>query len=416
MTGAHSESSAVETNGSTRISRAPSSLYWLALGTFAIGTEGFMLAAILPRIATGISATVAQAGSLVSIFSLAYAVSSPVLTALTGTIDRRRLLLAAMAIFAVANLVAATTRSFASLAAARVLLAAAAGLYTPNANALAGALVPPERRGRAIAIVNGGLTVAIALGVPLGAIVGNRFGWQTTFVGVALLAAIAFAGLAVGLPARIGASVTTATLTDRLRVVRQPRVGTTLFVTTVWATGTYSVYTFVALLLTSATPLRGHQIGYALFLWGTSAAVGLFLGGSATDRLGNRLVVKVSLAALAIALASLSAIACWVPRAGALAPVLFAMVLWGLSAWAFYPAQQARLIELAGVRLAPIVLSLNASFMYLGFSLGAAFGGFTLVHATVSSLGWVGAACELLALGLFSVLAAHVESSSRSTD
>src|SRR5256714_8524813 len=176
-------------------------LYWLALGTFAIGTEGFMIAAILPNIAADLVISVALAGSLISIFALAYALSSPILTALTGRVDRRKLLLAAVTIFSLANVVAASTHTFWGLAAARVLLACAAGIYTPNANALAGALVPPERRGRAIAIVNAGLTVAIAIGVPLGAVAGNRLGWRMTFVGVAVMSGAAPGGLLGGLPA-----------------------------------------------------------------------------------------------------------------------------------------------------------------------------------------------------------------------
>jgi predicted MFS family arabinose efflux permease len=376
-------------------------LYCLALGTFAIGTEGFMIAAILPNIAADLVISVALAGSLISIFALAYALSSPILTALTGRVDRRKLLLAAMTIFSLANIVAASMHTYWGLAAARVLLACAAGLYTPNANALAGALVSPDRRGRAIAIVNGGLTVAIAIGVPLGAVVGNRLGWRMTFVGVAVMSAAAVVGLAAGLPARAGAGMVTATLRERVRVVRQPRVAPTLLVTMIWAVGTYAVYSFIASFLAAATPLRGPQVGYALFLWGVSAGVGLIIGGNATDKLGVRVVIRTTLGVLAFALASLSTLAHVLPPGIALAPVLLAMVAWGLCHWAFFPAQQTGLIQIVGVTLAPIVLSLNASFMYLGFSLGAAVGGFTLIHATVTNVGWVGAAFELAALTLF---------------
>jgi predicted MFS family arabinose efflux permease len=376
-------------------------LYWLALGTFAIGTEGFMIAAILPDIAVDLAISVPLAGSLMSVFALAYALSSPVLTALTGRIARPKLLLGAMTIFSLANVVAASTHTYSGLAAARVLLACAAGLYTPNANALAGALVSPERRGRAIAIVNGGLSLAIAVGVPLGAVVGNRLGWRMTFVGVAVMSAAAAVGLLVGLPARAGAGTATATLRERVRVVRQPRVAPTLLVTTIWAVGTYAVYSFIAPFLLAATPLRGSQVGYALFLWGAAAFVGLIVGGNATDKVGVRVVIRTSLVLLTLALAGLSTVAHVLPPAIALAPVLLAMVAWASSAWAFFPAQQTGLIQIVGVELAPIVLSLNASFMYLGFSFGAAIGSFTLLHATVTKLGWVGAVCELAAVTLF---------------
>jgi predicted MFS family arabinose efflux permease len=387
----------------TPTTRRPHALYWLALGTFAIGTEGFMIAALLTIIAVDIRVSVAQAGLLVSIFALAYATSSPVLTAVTGRVDRRRLLIASMSLFAVLNMAAAMAHSFLALAAARVLLAFAAGIYTPNANALAGALVPAEQRGRAIAVVNGGLTAAIALGVPLGAVVGERFGWRMTFVGVGGLSAVAAAGLAQGLPRGVGAAMVSASLGDRVRAVRNPRVARTLVVTTVWASGSYAVYTYIAPLLYSATPLRGSQIGVALFTWGLAAGFGLFVSGNATDRLGTGLVLRASLASLVLGLAGLAVVANVVAPTRAVVPVLAAMALWGMSSWAFFPAQQTRLIEIVGVPSAPVALSLNASFMYLGFSLGAALGGFALLHVGPRNLGFVGAACELAALTLLLV-------------
>jgi predicted MFS family arabinose efflux permease len=383
--------------------RRPAALYWLALGTFAIGTEGFMIAALLPTIAADLRVSVAEAGLLVSIFALAYATSSPLLTALSGRVERRQLLLGSMLLFAMFNITAALAHGFLALAAARVLLAFAAGIYTPNANAVAGAVVAAEQRGRAIAIVNGGLTAAIALGVPLGALVGERFGWRMTFVGVGVLSTIAAVGLARGLQRGVGGSMVTASLGDRVRAVRNPRVARTLAVTALWATGSYAVYTYVAPLLYGATPLRGSQIGLALFTWGTAAGVGLFVSGNATDRFGTKVVLRGSLTSLVVALAGLAVVANVVAPAAAVLPVLAAMALWGMSSWAFFPAQQTRFIELVGVPSAPVALSLNASSMYLGFSLGAALGGYSLLHVGPRHLGFVGAACELGALTLLLV-------------
>src|SRR5260221_13914935 len=179
-------------------------LYWLALGTFAIGTEGFMIAPLLPDLARDLSVSLVSAGQLVTVFALTYALSSPALTALPGDLDRRRLLIAAMLAFAAANFVAWSAEGYPALLAARVLLAIAAGLYVPNANALASAIVAPSRRGTALSIVTGGTSVAVALGVPLGALVGERFGWRLNFAVVGALALIATAGLLNGLPPDIG--------------------------------------------------------------------------------------------------------------------------------------------------------------------------------------------------------------------
>src|SRR5258708_5136181 len=179
--------------------RLPAALYWLALGTFAIGTEGFMIAPLLPKLAADLSVSVVTAGQLVTVFALTYALSSPILTTLTGSVDRRTLLVMSMMSFALANFVAWSADSYGALMVARILLALAAGLYVPNANALAGALVAPGRRGTALAVVTGGTTVAVALGVPLGALVGDKFGWRLTFAGVGVLALIAMSGLLTGL-------------------------------------------------------------------------------------------------------------------------------------------------------------------------------------------------------------------------
>jgi predicted MFS family arabinose efflux permease len=173
-----------------------------------------------------------------------------------------------------------------------------------------------------------------------------------------------------------------------------------LLVTTIWATGAYTVYTYFAPYMAAATGISGPHLSGVLFTWGLAAATGLFIGGAVDDAFGARAVMVPAFILLALAFASLSASVAFLSQQQALAPVFVAIVVWGVSAWGFFPAQQARLIEVAGLKVAPIVLSLNASFMYLGFSLGAALGSFTLAQSSVVNIGWVGALCEILALGL----------------
>lgn len=382
--------------------RGNAPLYWLALGTFAVGTESFMIAGLLPGMAADLAISVATAGQLVTVFALAYAISSPILTALTGRIGRRTLLIAAMAAFALANGVAWAAHGYWQLMAARVLLAFAAGLYVPGANALASAVVAPERRGTAIAIVNGGLSLAIAFGVPLGALLGDAMGWRATFGAVAMLALLATAGLALGLPKGIGAGLATATLRARMTTATRPAILSTLLVTTLWAMASYTTYTYLALFVGSATTLHGAQIGAILFAWGASAALGLIISGKAIDRHGPRFVIVPALTASMLSFLLLSASAYFVPRGWAIVPVGAAVIVWGVAHWAFYPAQQTTLVGVAGVTAAPIVLSLNASFMYLGFSLGAGIGSLTLTLGSVANLGFASAVsmCAALALAL----------------
>jgi predicted MFS family arabinose efflux permease len=323
-----------------------------------------------------------------------------VLTAIAGDIDRRRLLIASMLAFAAANFVAWSASNYTALLVARILLAIAAGLYVPNANALASAIVEPSRRGTALAIVTGGISVAVALGVPVGALVGDRFGWRLNFAAVGAMALIATVGLLSGLPRDIAVRLPVASLRERLDVARQPALLLALLSTMLWATGAYAVYTYLASFLARAAGISGSAVSAVLFMWGVAAVIGLRLGGRLTDRFGHLPVIVTSLSLLALAFLSLSLSAVLLPPAAARAPILLAIALWGISAWSFFPAQQAQLISIAGVKVAPVVLSLNASFQFLGFSTGAALGSLTLANASPLALGWVGASCVFAALSL----------------
>jgi predicted SnoaL-like aldol condensation-catalyzing enzyme/MFS family permease len=269
-----------------------------------------------------------------------------------------------MLFFAAANFVAWSASGYPILLAARILLALAAGLYVPSANALASAIVEPSRRGTALSIVTGGISVAVALGVPLGALVGDRFGWRLNFAAVGVLALIATCGLLRGLPRDLADRLPVASLRERLDVVRQPSVLLALLVTMLWATGAYTVYTYLASFLASAAEIAGPSVSAVLFMWGVAAVMGLRLGGRLTDRFRYLPVIVTSLSLLALAFLGLSTSAVLLPPAPARAPILLAIALWGVSAWSFFPAQQVRLISIAGVTVAPVALSLNASFQF----------------------------------------------------
>lgn len=385
---------------STRYIANKRPLYWLAAGTFAVGTESFMIAGLLPGMAQDLGVSVGTAGQLVTVFALAYALGSPLLATLTGHINRRKLLIGAMSAFAAANVLAFAAAGYWSLMAARVLLALTAAMYVPGANALASVVVPPEQRGRAIAIVNGGLSLAIALGVPAGAVLGGALGWRATFGSVAILSALAVAGLLRGLPRGIGSGLATATLRQRVATASQPAVLVTLLVTMLWAMASYTTYTYLAPLLDATTIVHGTAIGFVLFAWGVSAAIGLAISGPAVDRKGPRAVVLPALATSTTAFIVLSLVAHFAGRHFAIVPVAFAIAAWGIAHWAFYPAQQTTLVGVAGIAAAPVALSLNASFMYLGFSLGAALGSLTLRYSSLSNLGFVSALCAGAALAL----------------
>lgn len=376
-------------------SKAP--LYWLALGAFAVGTESFMIAAVLPDIAADLSVSVQTAGQLVTVFALTYAASSPVLTVATGRLSRRVLLVSTMAAFALANVIAAAMPNFAGLMVARVLLAMGAGLFVPNASAFAGALVPEAGRGRALAVVTSGLSLAIVFGVPLGAVVGASLGWRMTFVGVAALSVVAAIGLYVGLPRTLTSPVPVPGMRARVAVLANPALRIPLVVTLLWAMGPFTVYPYLAIVLRDVLGFGAAAVGVVLLLWGMSAFAGLAMGGRLTDRAGPNLIIRWTLPLTAVALASLTASGILFPGMHAMVPFTIGIVIWGVAAWAFYPAQQSRLIAFAGVDNASLILSVNASFHYLGFSIGALLGSLVIAFGSSYELGLAGASCVALA-------------------
>lgn len=381
----------------TRFPRA--TLLMLAAGTFAIGTEGFMIAPLLPAIATDLDRSLVEAGQLVAGFTLTYGLSSPLLTAASSRVDRKRLLLFSLALFLIGNLICAWADDFAMLMAARVMMGAAAGLYMPNANAVASGLVASRWRGRALATVAGGQSLAIAIGVPLAAVLGDHAGWRATFAAVSVLSILAIAGVARGLPPQ-PAATTSPSWRERLAPLRQPALVATLAVTILWAAGAYTMLTYLAAYLASTLGVTGAAIGAFMAVWGVSAAAGVFAGGAVNDRLGAPTVLVATLTVLALAFLGLwgTAQLSHASPGLRLGAVVTAIVAWGVAVWGFFPAQQARLIALGGSGAAPLVLSLNASGMYIGFAAGASLGGWVLSRGNAGSLGLAAAACEALAL------------------
>ncbi|MEK9279839.1 MFS transporter [Bradyrhizobium sp. ISRA442] len=361
------------------------SVFWLAMAAFAIGTEGFVIAGLLPGIAADLQISVSAAGQLVTAYALTYAVGSPILAVTLNNVDRRTVLALALSTFIAGNLVAMMTSGYMLLLASRMLMALGAGLCMPTALGVSVAVASPERRGRAVALVTSGITVATVVGVPLGNFVGSLFGWRATFAMVALLGTVALAGLLFGLPR--GLPRNTASLAERLAVARHGNVLIALLITILWALGGFTVFTYFAVPLKSLG-FDASRISLALLVFGGAAAIGNMLGGVLADRLGTLATAALGLAGMATALILHSLVLKLMPGQPHYA-VLGAILLWGISGWAFYPAQLASIIRIEP-QASMIALSLNASAMYLGFAIGGALGGAVLTTLSPTDLGWVG--------------------------
>jgi MFS transporter, DHA1 family, inner membrane transport protein len=371
----------------------------LALGAFALGTDAFVISGVLPLMARDLNVSLAVAGLLITAFSGVYAVAGPVLAVVTGNMCRRRLMLTALTIFVIANVLAAAAPDYAVLVLARVLAAAGAALYTPAAAATATTLAKPAERGRALATVLGGLTIASAVGVPIGTLIGTNISWRVTFVFVAVLGLVALAGLARAL-GPIPASGT-ASLRERASVARIPGVRPALGAMALSIGGQFILYTYLAWFAGRVGGVTGGALSLIYLLWGIAAIISNFSGGVLIDRISPVRVAVLSVVGQVVLFAGLGLTAAVTSRGAYSIGIL--VTLWGVVGWLFYPAMQKLLAGASGARAA-IALSLGASSVYGGQAIAGVVGGLLLRHGP-ASLGFVAALCQALALGLLAVTA-----------
>jgi predicted MFS family arabinose efflux permease len=343
--------------------------YLLTAGAFTIGTSGYIVSGVLPAVSRELDVSISTAGQLLTAFAISYAIGSPLLAAATGGWERRRLLVLALLVSGFGNALAAVAPNYQLLLASRVISALGAAVYTPGATLVATVLTPPEYRGRAVATVFGGLSLALILGVPLGSLLGGPLGYQGVFALVAAVSVLAAVGVRVGLP-KVPAPPVVG-LRERVAVAADRRVLLVLAITVLACVAVFSVFNYVSPLLSTTTGADAKTVSFLLVAYGVGAVVGNVVGGRLTDRYGSKRVLLLVFGAFPLVLATLPLTASSVPGA---AVALFA---WGFSAWASSPPIQHWLIDLSP-RNSGLLLSLNASAIYLGVGLAGAVGGLVI--------------------------------------
>ncbi|RVC80000.1 MFS transporter, partial [Mesorhizobium sp. M4A.F.Ca.ET.022.05.2.1] len=278
-----------------------------------------------------------------------------------------------------------------------MIMALSSGLFAATAQGTAVALVDDHHRARAIAVVVGGTTVAVAVGAPLGALVAAVAGWRGTFFAIAGLGALAGAILWYRLPR--GIIGTRLPLRARLAAALRPGVMPILLTTALALVGAFTVFSFIAPLAIQSGGLSPLALPGMLLAFGVGAVIGNIAGGQAADRFGATRTVAWSLALSAAMVVTFSLIPTFLPQHIAGPALMGMMVPWGIVGWAFPPAQASRIIKLAP-DAAPIVLSLNASALYLGVALGAVVGSMVLRYGVPADLGLVAAVFPIVGLGI----------------
>ncbi len=374
----------------------PLALFALTIAAYAIGTTEFVIVGLLPTVASDLGITLPMAGLIVSIYALGVTFGAPVLTALTGRIGRKMLLLGLMALFVAGNALAALSPGYGILLIARVLSAFAHGVFFSVGATIAAGLVAPDRRASAIALMFMGLTVAIVTGVPLGTIIGQTFGWRATFAAVAGLGVLAFLAIALLLPARLPESAP-ARLMDQVKVLGSGRLLLVFAMTALGYGGTFVTFTYLTPMLEEVTGLSSSAVSLVLVLYGLAIAAGNLSGGRFADRNPVRALIALFAAQAAV-------LVLFAFTAGAVVPALVTLAALGFLSFASVPGLQLYVVELARIHrpaAVDVASALNIAAFNLGIAVGAWIGGLTVA----SSLGlqatpWVGGLMVLGALGL----------------
>ena len=405
----------------------PAGLLALALGSFGIGLTEFVIAGLLPQVGRSLAVSEAAAGWLISGYALTVAVGAMVVTAVTAALPRKPVLVGLVALFVVGNLLSALAPNYPVMLLGRVVAALCHGSFFGLGSLVARRMVAPERASRAVAVMFAGLTVANVLGVPFGALVGERWGWRATFWAITGIGVVAAAAIAVLVPGWAGevdgrpapdpepdpdpapdlaadpgtASGRTDGLRTQLRAFRSGQVWLTLAATALGYGGMFGAFSYLAYTFTRVTGFSSTDVAWLLVVYGSGLVIGNVAGGRGADR-DRDLTLIVSLAGLTLTLAAFGLLA----SSPAASVVL--VFLTGVFGFASVPGMITRVTDHAhGV---PLAASANVSASNIGNALGAWLGGV----AISTGLGYtaplyVGAAIVLAGLAVMVVAARRSE-------
>ena len=370
---------------------APQGALWaLLVGNFVIGTGVMVVPGTLNEISASLSVTVATAGQLITAAAAVMCIGAPLLAAAVAGWDRRQLLAITLLWYAAGHVLCALMPSFGALLPVRMLTVIAPAIFTPQAAACAGMLVPPEHRGRAVTFVFLGWSMASVLGLPIGALIGGHLGWRMAFMAIAALSVASATSIWLTLPSGIRPAALTAEAW--LRVLRSPVLMGIVSVTALQGAGQFVLFSYFGPILKQSFGADATTLSVMWALFGVCGLIGNMVVSRYIDRVGAGRMVLITTVLIA------SSLLVW-PLASTLAWLAVVLVPWGLGCFATNSAQQARLVGLAPA-LAPGSVALNSSGIYTGQAVGAALGGWLLANDAGAWMSWAGLGLVLIAISL----------------
>ena len=352
-------------------------LYLFALVNLVIGTGAFVIAGILKPIADDLQVSIPATGQAMTTYALATALFVPIALVLTAKLSRKRAMQLSLTLFTLGNMVCAFATSLPILLAGRVLMGIGA-MFTPLAAGLAVTMVEPARRGKALALVFLGVSLAYVVGLPLGAWLGFKYGWHVPIIAIAVASFVALVAITVLVPEDITGPA--ADFDGLGLVVRSAEIRSTLLVTLLYFVAIFCVFSYIGPVQQALNPMSPEKLSITLAMFGLSGVVGTLLGGWANDYFGALPTLRVQISVLATSMIVLPF------TQGNYALTLAAFIIWGVAGFGMMAPQQSRLAT-ASPANAPLLLSLNTSMLYFGTAAGAALGG--VFVGAVAGEGWV---------------------------
>ncbi|MCA0170930.1 MFS transporter [Bacillus sp. RAR_GA_16] len=371
-------------------------VYLLTIVSFVVGMVELIIGGILDLVAEDLQISLGKTGLLISVFSIVFAVMGPILLSLTAKIERKKLTLLSLVIFLVGNLIAVWSSTFSLLMIARIISAASGSLLVVLCVTMASNIVKKEYRARAIGVVFMGISASLVLGVPIGLMLGNAFGWKAPFLFIIGLTILSMAGVALFME-KIQPKPAIPIL-SQLKTLKDKRILTAQLTSFLFLTGHLTLYGYLTPFLKTTLGLSGNWVSIVYLIFGVAAVAGGGIGGVASDRFGTKSTILTTILVFAVVMFV-------IPWSTFSFPLfLMIMVIWSMLSWGITPALQSYLIELAP-ESSDIQQSLNNSALHLGIALGSSVGAYVIEKYSVEMNATVGGMFILLALAtaIFSV-------------
>ncbi|MEN0658473.1 MFS transporter [Caldifermentibacillus hisashii] len=366
-------------------------IYILASVSFLVGTSQYIVSGILDTIANSLDITLATAGQLMTIFSLVYAIFTPILIGITSSIDRRKLMIFSLSLFVIGNILAFILPGYQLFVVARVVMALGAGMVVVTALTIATKIAPEGKQGSSIAIVMMGLSSSLIIGVPIGRIISSLLGWRVIFGVIALLGILAMILIRASIPLIQGDKPVP--LVQQLALLKKWRITIGLAITFFWLGGYSIAYTYLSPYLLNVSGIEEKHLNGVLLIFGIASLLGSKFGGFSTDRWGVQKTLLGGMSLHVIMLILLSLVT------NSYISVLIILVLWSFAAWSSGPTQQYNLATIEP-ESSGILLGLNQSVMQLAMAAGAGIGGIFVEKVSLSSVTWIGALGVTIAIGV----------------